>query len=220
MFCQFCRFLSTQVVENDQALQPGNWLCGLIHATVIQLWGAFPRGGPWPWQRAPFCSGSWETRVLGPGWLLADSRRKGDLSKYSPQILAGEGSHLRARAKHITQAGGNPPQGGEVGPSEEEETPLIPKLTPLEGEVLLASFLQFALRGDSPRQEETRSFHCWKEGGCRLRQRKGERILAANAAPQSHPPGLSSVLMQRQHLPERELEGIAEAPAPPTGIPS
>lgn len=120
--------------------QTTNWLCGLIHTSMIQLWGAFPRGSPWPWQRAPFCSGRWETRVLGPGWLLADSRRNYDLSKYSPHFLAGEESHLRARAKHITQDGGNPPQGGEMGPSE-EETPLIPKLMPLEGEVLLASFL-------------------------------------------------------------------------------
>lgn len=31
--------------------------------------------------------------------------------------------------------------------------------------------------------------------GGRQRQRKDERILAADAAPQSHPPGLSSVLM-------------------------
>lgn len=101
--------------------------------------GGFPQGRPLALAKGSLLLWELRDQGLGPGWLLVDSRRSDDLSKYSPQILAGEGSHLRARAKHITQAGGNPPQGGEVGPS--EETPLIPKLTPLEGEVLLASFL-------------------------------------------------------------------------------
>lgn len=81
--------------------------------------------------------------------------------------------------------------------SAKKRHPLHPnsRITPLEGKVLLASFLHFALRGDSPETGRDKKPLLLGNGevvdSCREKM-----ILAADAAPQSHPSGLSLVLMQ------------------------
>lgn len=150
--CQLYGFLSAQVDENDQVLQPGNWLWGSQTCHCDPAVGGLPPGRQLALARGSLCSGSWDTRVRGPRQLLADIGRNNGMSRYSPQTLAWEGSHLRGQSQIYNPGWRTSTSGRGGGSQRRRNTPAHSKskITPLEGEVLLASFLHFALRGHSP----------------------------------------------------------------------
>lgn len=97
--CQLYRFLSAQVDENDQVLQPGNWLWGSQTCHCDPAVGGLPPG-----RQLALARGSpllWELGHQGPGprQLLADIGRNNGMSRYSPHTLAWEGSHLRGHSQ-------------------------------------------------------------------------------------------------------------------------
>lgn len=128
----------------------GSWTC---HCDLAGGGGGASPGDSWREQRsAAFCCGSWEARVL-----LADCRRKDDMSGCHPPTLARERYHWRP------PTGGSAPQIGRVGPSE-GETLLTPqsRITSLEGHLLLASFLRPPLGFPQNRKRQDTPSLCWE----------------------------------------------------------
>lgn len=137
---------------------------GLRHATVILPWEAFPQGGSWPWQGAPLCSGSWDTRVRGPGQLLADIGRNNGMSRYSPQTLAWEGSHLRGQSQIYNPGWRTSTSGRGGGSQRRRNTPYTQsqRSHPWREKSSWPPSSTLHSEGIPQRQEETRNPYCWE----------------------------------------------------------